>query len=103
MSLNSSTPPERNKGLHFPSVITGGAGTLGILISWKIVTAGMLVLVSVYRHVTLRQTDIVEGIYGWSKAGFRYFCRAGSYEDSIVDPVYSTASSILLPATGTSP
>lgn len=53
-----------------PATLTGGAGPLGILVGWTIVTLGMLALVSVYRNLTLRQTDIDDGIYGWSKAGF---------------------------------
>ena len=53
-----------------PATLTGGAGTLGIVVGWTIVTLGMLALVSVYRNLTLRQMDIDDGIYGWSKAGF---------------------------------
>ncbi|UVE18329.1 amino acid permease [Pseudomonas sp. LS44] len=53
-----------------PATLTGGAGTLGILFGWTIVALGMLALVSVYRNLTLRQKDIDDGIYGWSKAGF---------------------------------
>lgn len=53
-----------------PATLTGGAGTLGILCGWGIVVFGMLSLVSVYRNLTLRQPDIDDGIYGWSKAGF---------------------------------
>jgi arginine:ornithine antiporter / lysine permease len=53
-----------------PATLTRGAGTLGILVGWTIVTLGMLSLVSVYRNLTLRHTDIDDGIYGWSKAGF---------------------------------
>lgn len=53
-----------------PATLTRGAGTLGILVGWTIVTLGMLALVSVYRNLTLRQPDIDDGIYGWSKAGF---------------------------------
>jgi len=40
------------------------------VVGWTIVTLGMLALVSVYRNLTLRQRDIDDGIYGWSKAGF---------------------------------
>lgn len=53
-----------------PATLTGRAGSLGILVGWMMVTFGMLALVSVYRNLTLRQTDIDDGIYGWSKAGF---------------------------------
>lgn len=53
-----------------PATISGNAGSLGIIVGWMIVTLGMLALVSVYRNLTLRQTDIDDGIYGWSKAGF---------------------------------
>ncbi len=53
-----------------PATLTGGAGALGILCGWAIVAFGMLALVSVYRNLTLRQPDIDDGIYGWSKAGF---------------------------------
>jgi arginine:ornithine antiporter / lysine permease len=53
-----------------PATLTRGAGTLGILVGWTIVTLGMLALVSVYRNLTLRHTEIDDGIYGWSKAGF---------------------------------
>lgn len=53
-----------------PATLTGGAGTLGILCGWSIVVFGMLSLVSVYRNLTLRQPEIDDGIYGWSKAGF---------------------------------
>jgi len=53
-----------------PATLTGGAGSLGILCGWAIVALGMLSLVSVYRNLTLRQPDIDDGIYGWSKAGF---------------------------------
>jgi arginine:ornithine antiporter/lysine permease len=53
-----------------PATLTRGAGTLGILVGWATVTLGMLALVSVYRNLTLRQPEIDDGIYGWSKAGF---------------------------------
>ena len=53
-----------------PATLTREAGTLGILVGWTIVTLGMLALVSVYRNLTLRQPEIDDGIYGWSKAGF---------------------------------
>ncbi|TLP69819.1 amino acid permease [Pseudomonas nitroreducens] len=53
-----------------PATLTGGAGALGILCGWAIVAFGMLSLVSVYRNLTLRQPNIDDGIYGWSKAGF---------------------------------
>src|SRR5450830_603584 len=53
-----------------PATLTGGAGTLGILCGWGIVVCGMLSLVSVYRNLTLRESDIDDGLQGWSKAGF---------------------------------
>ncbi|MCY1406311.1 Arginine/ornithine antiporter [compost metagenome] len=53
-----------------PATLTGGAGSLGILCGWTIVALGMLSLVSVYRNLTLRQPEIDDGIYGWSKSGF---------------------------------
>jgi arginine:ornithine antiporter/lysine permease len=53
-----------------PATISGNTGSLGIIVGWMVVTFGMLALVSVYRNLTLRQTDIDDGIYGWSKAGF---------------------------------
>lgn len=56
-----------------PATLTAGANAEGILIGWLIVGMGMLSLVSVYRNLTLRQPDIDDGIYGWSKGAFGHF------------------------------
>jgi arginine:ornithine antiporter / lysine permease len=56
-----------------PATLTAGANAEGILIGSLIVGMGMLSLVSVYRNLTLRQPDIDDGIYGWSKGVFGHF------------------------------
>lgn len=56
-----------------PATLTAGANAAGILIGWAIVGIGMLSLVSVYRNLTLRQPEIDDGIYGWSKNAFGHF------------------------------
>ncbi|QEA31483.1 amino acid permease [Secundilactobacillus malefermentans] len=53
-----------------PATVTGGANPAGILIGWAIVGIGMLSLVSVYSNLTLQQSNIDDGIYGWSRNAF---------------------------------
>lgn len=58
---------------NIPQNLAAGAAPLGVIISWVIIAAGMLLLVATFKILSDRRPDLDAGIYQYAQVGFGNF------------------------------